>query len=66
MAAAGEKSKITIRLKHGGISCTPKQRATMHGLGLRKRHAEKTLENTPSVRGMIKKIIHLLDVVSES
>ena len=63
---AKNSGKITIRLKQGLMSCTSDQRATVAGLGLRRRNLTKTLENTPSVRGMIKKVIHLLDIVSES
>ena len=53
---------ITVRLKKSIISCTEKQKATVRGLGLRKINSSKTLENTPAVRGMIKKIIHMLDI----
>ncbi len=58
--------KITIKLKQGLMGCTVEQRSTVSGLGLRRRNQLKTLENTSSVRGMIKKVIHLVDVVSES
>ena len=58
-------STITVRLKKSTISCTDKQKAQVRGLGLRKTGSERTLENTPSVRGMIKKVIHLLDIVEE-
>lgn len=57
---------ITIKLKKSIIACTETQKATVRGLGLRKTNSTKTLENTPAVRGMIKKIIHMLDIVSES
>lgn len=60
------KSTITVRLKRSLIGEKPKARATVRGLGLKKRHQERTLENTPAVRGMIKRVIHLVDVVSES
>jgi large subunit ribosomal protein L30 len=60
------KKTITIRLKKGMIACPPKQRATVNGLGLRNREQVKTLENTPSVRGMIKKVLHLVEVVAET
>ncbi len=60
------KKQITIRLKKSTIGCNPVQRATVRGLGLKKRHQERTLENTSSVRGMIKGVIHLLDIVSET
>ncbi len=53
---------ITVKLKKSTISCTEKQKACVKGLGLRKTGTSKTLENTPSVRGMIKKVIHLLDI----
>lgn len=53
---------ITVTLKKSVISCTDKQKACVKGLGLRKTGSSKTLENTPAVRGMIKKVIHLLEV----
>ena len=41
------------------------QRATLVGLGLNKMHRRRTLKDTPQVRGMIKKISHLVRVVDE-
>ncbi len=38
------------------------QRATLIGLGLNKMHKTSVLEDTPSVRGMIKKVAHLVKV----
>ena len=58
-------STITVKLKKSIISCTEKQKANVRGLGLRKTGSSRTLENTPAVRGMIKKIIHLLEIVEE-
>ncbi len=52
---------ITVTLKKSTISCTVKQKACVKGLGLRKTGTSRTLENTAAVRGMIKKVIHLLD-----
>ena len=63
---AGTKRTITIRLNKGKIACNPIQRATLNGLGMKRRHQERTLENTPSVRGMIKKVLHLVEVVAET
>lgn len=40
------------------------QRSTLIGLGLNKLHRERELEDTPSVRGMIAKVAHLVEVVS--
>lgn len=39
------------------------QRQTLVGLGLNKLHRRRTLEDTPSVRGMIAKVSHLVRVV---
>ena len=53
---------ITVKLKKSTIGSNDKQKANVRGLGLRKTGTERTLENTPAVRGMIKKVIHLLDI----
>jgi large subunit ribosomal protein L30 len=55
--------QITVKLKRSVIGCTDKQKATIKGLGLRKLHQSKTLENTPAVRGMIKAMIQWLEIV---
>ena len=41
------------------------QRETLVGLGLNKMHRVSELEDTPSVRGMIRKVAHLIQVVEE-
>jgi large subunit ribosomal protein L30 len=43
-----------------GIGRTEKQRATLRGLGLKKLHQESIVEDSPSVRGMVKKVAHLI------
>ncbi len=58
----GVAGTITIRLKKSTIGSTDRQRACVEGLGLKRVGAVRTLENTPSVRGMVKKVIHLLEV----
>ena len=58
-------STITIKLKKSTNSCNEKVKANVRGLGLRKTGSSRTLENTPAVRGMIKKVIHLLEIVEE-
>ena len=57
--------KLTITQIRSGI-CTPKdQKATLVGLGFR-RHGEKVVrEDSPAVRGMIRKIRHLVLVEVE-
>ena len=54
----------TIKIKQTGspIRRTQDQRATLIGLGLNKMHRSRELEDTPSVRGMIRKVAHLLKV----
>ena len=42
------------------------QAATLRGLGLGKIRRERTLEDTPSVRGMIHSIRHLVEIVEDS
>jgi len=64
--STAKKKTITVRMKRSKIGCIPKQRATINGLGLRRIGDERTLENTPSVRGMIKSVIHLLEIVAET
>jgi large subunit ribosomal protein L30 len=59
------KKNITIRFTKSTIGCPKDQIDTIRGLGLRRLHEEKTLQNTPAVRGMIKKVIHLVNVVKE-
>ncbi len=59
------KKSITVRYKRSTIGCPKDQVDTVRGLGLRRIRDERTLENTPAVRGMIKKVIHLVEVVRE-
>ena len=41
------------------------QRATLIGLGLNKMHRTRELEDTPAVRGMIRKVSHMVKVEGE-
>jgi large subunit ribosomal protein L30 len=58
------KSGKTLKVTQIGspIGRIPKQEATLIGLGLNKRHRSKVLEDTPSVRGMIEMVKHLVVV----
>ncbi len=42
-----------------------KQRDTLKGLGLNKMHKTRELEDTPSVRGMVNSIPHLVTIIEE-
>ena len=54
--------KLQVTLKKSVIGSTESQKATVRGLGLRKVNSTRTLNNTPAIRGMVKKVIHLLQV----
>ncbi len=41
------------------------QRATLVGLGLNKMNKTRELEDTPSIRGMVNKIPHLVEIIEE-
>jgi large subunit ribosomal protein L30 len=56
-------AEIKVRQTGSPIRRTKDQRATLAGLGLNKIGRVSTLEDTPSVRGMIAKVKHLLEVV---
>jgi large subunit ribosomal protein L30 len=56
-------AKVTVRQTGSPIRRTKDQRATLAGLGLNKMGRTSTLEDTPSVRGMIAKVAHLIEVV---
>jgi len=65
MVKKGKKKiegKLKIKLKRSTISTLPEQRATVRALGLRKRGQTVEQPNNPAIRGMVKKVIHLLEV----
>lgn len=55
---------ITIRQTGSPIRRTKDQRGTLIGLGLNKMGRTSTLVDTPSVRGMIAKVQHMVEVVT--
>ena len=57
--------KITIEQVGSSLRRSPDQRKTLIGLGLNKLNKVTTLEDTDSIRGMIKKDNHLVKIVSE-
>ena len=60
--AAGAAGKIKVTQTGSPIGRPKDQRATLVGLGLNKRERSRVLENTPSVRGMVDKVRHLVKV----
>jgi large subunit ribosomal protein L30 len=62
--AAKAAGMVKIKMIGSVIGCPEDQRATVRGLGLRRLHQVVEREDTPMVRGMIRKIPHLVTVVS--
>jgi len=56
------KGRVVVRWVRSAIGFNRKQRATLVGLGLKRLHQTVELEDTPAVRGMIDKVIHLVVV----
>ena len=54
--------RVTVVQTGSPIGRKPGQRETLIGLGLNKLRRTNTLEDTPAVRGMIRKVAHLLRV----
>ena len=52
--------QLKVKQIKSAIGRPPKQRATLKGLGLRKMNQTRILKDTASIRGMIKKIPHLV------
>jgi large subunit ribosomal protein L30 len=60
---AAKLSTVTVEQTGSPIRREASQRQTLVGLGLNKLNRRSTLEDTPSVRGMIAKVAHLVRVV---
>jgi len=62
---AAPKGKLVV-VQHGSTTCVkPGMRETLAGLGLGKTNARRELEDTAAVRGMIRKVRHLVHVEGE-
>ena len=55
-------AKLAITWKRSGIGFPRDQRRTIASLGLRKLHQTVQLEDSPSLRGMVHKVRHLVEV----
>ncbi len=56
------KNHLRVRQSGSVAGQTEHTRRILRGLGLRKTGSEVTVANTPSFRGMIKKVLHLVSV----
>jgi len=61
-------ARATVVVTQVGSACkgTAVQRGTLVGLGLNKMHRTRELEDTPAVRGMIRRVSHLVRVEKAS
>jgi large subunit ribosomal protein L30 len=62
---AEKKKTLTVRQIRSPARRPAVQAATLRGLGLGKIRRTRVLEDTPSVRGMINSIAHLVEIVEE-
>jgi large subunit ribosomal protein L30 len=62
-AASGKT--VTVRQIRSANRRPEIQAATLRGLGLGKIRRTRTLEDTPSVRGMIRAVQHLIEIVKD-
>ena len=58
-------TKITVRQTGSPLRRKSDQRATLVGLGLNRIGRQSVLDDTPSVRGMIAKVAHMVEIVEQ-
>jgi len=54
--------RLRITLRRSLIGEKPKTRATVRGLGLRRIDSVVEHADTPDIRGMVRRVVHLVDV----
>ena len=57
--------KIKVKQIVSAVRRQPYQKKNLIGLGLNKLHKTVELDDTPSIRGMISKVSHLVEIISE-
>ena len=57
------KKKIKIQYYRSAIGFNLNQKLVVKGLGFTKLNSTRELEDSPSIRGMVKKVPHLLRIV---
>jgi large subunit ribosomal protein L30 len=65
MSKAKTSGRLRVRQVASTIGRPHPQERVIRGLGLRGRGTSAVVENTPSFRGMIKKVLHLVSVEEE-
>ena len=59
------KKTIVVKQVRSAARRPAVQTATLQGLGLNKLNRTRELEDTPSVRGMVNSISHLVEIIEE-
>jgi large subunit ribosomal protein L30 len=59
---ATDKKTVTVTKVRSANRRTKDQEDTLRGLGLRKIRERRTFNDSPEIRGMIRKVRHLIDV----
>ena len=58
-----DEKMIEVTLVRSGVTRPETQQRTLRGLGLNRMHRTVRLKDTPAIRGMIRKVSHLVKVV---
>jgi len=62
MAKQGEGKTLKVTLVHSAIGFPKPQKATVRALGLRRLHQTVEHKDTPALRGMLAKVVHLVRI----
>jgi large subunit ribosomal protein L30 len=57
------KPTLTVKLVRSPVGTRSDHRATVLGLGLKKMHQTRVLEDTPAVRGMVNKVSYMVQII---
>ncbi len=57
--------KLIIKQVRSAIGRQLRQKRTLRALGIRRLHQRREVVDSPSVRGMIRSVVHLLEVTEE-
>ncbi len=60
-----DEKRIEVTLVRSGVTRPETQQRTLRGLGLTRMHRTVRLKDTPAIRGMIRKVAHLVKVVEK-
>ncbi len=62
MAKKGEGKTIKLTLVKSPIGYPKEQKATVRALGLRRMHQTVEHKDTPALRGMLARVVHMIQV----